>query len=294
MRISTGYQFETFAGQVSATQARLFEVQRQLSTGKRLLDPSDDPSGTRIVLSYGSLRSGLEQYGKNLDMAKGFLGFSEQGLAETGDIMRQAYTFAVQGANSSTDQTGRNAMADQVAQLQRRLVDVANTQGPSGQFIFGGQKTDAKPYQVSGNTLVYSGDAGSMNVEISSTDSLAMNSLMGPQFVDAYQKLEDLKSRLLGGNIGGLSGVSIADLQGQMDVFGKERSAVGSKLQTVEQTTSSHQRRVDEFTKGISDVQDVDLTETILKYKQAESAYEAALMAASQGYGLSLVDFIRA
>lgn len=294
MRISTGYQFETLASQASAAQARLFEVQRRLSTGKRLLDPSDDPAGTRVLLSYRSLRTGLEQYDKNLQMAKGFLGFTEQGLADTADIMREGYKFALQGANSSTDQVGRIAMADEVVQLQRRLVEIANTQGSSGQFIFGGQKTDAKPYQVAGNTLVYSGDSGSLNVEISSTDTLAANSLMGQQFVNAYQQLEDLKSRLLGGDIGGLSGVSVAEMQAAMSIFNKERSAVGAKLNTVEETTSYHVRRADEFTKSISDVEDVDVAETILKYKQAESAYQAALEVASQGFGLSLVDFIRA
>lgn len=293
MRISTGYQFDKFASQVSASQARLFDAQRQISTGKRIEVASDDPSGTRALLGYKSLRSGIEQYSQNLGMAKGFLSFTEEALGETAAIMRQGYEFALRGANSSTDQIGRNAMADEVSQLQRRLADLANTQGSSGNYIFGGHKIDAKPFTVSGSSLIYGGDAGTIRVEISPNDTLPVNSLMGSQFVSAYQELEDLKSRLLGGDIGGLSGVSIPGLQDEQNAINLERGRVGVKLRSVEEMIGSHARRAEELTSGISGIEDVDLTEAIVGYKQAETAYQAALQAASLGYGLSLMDFIR-
>ena len=50
--------------------------------------------GGRIVLDYKKLRSGLEQYTKNLNMARGFLGHTEEALGSTGDVMRSAYELA--------------------------------------------------------------------------------------------------------------------------------------------------------------------------------------------------------
>ena len=293
MRISTGYQFDKFASQVSTSQARLFEAQRQISTGKRIESASDDPVGTRALLGYKSLRAGIEQYSQNLGMAKGFLSFTEEALGESAAIMRQGYELALRGANSSTDQVGRDAMADEVTQLQRRLADLANTQGASGSYIFGGYKIDAKPYTVSGSTLVYGGDTGAINVEVSANDTLPVNSLMGTQFVSAYQELEDLKSHLMGGDIGGLSGVSIPGLQDEQNAFNLERGRVGIKLRSVEEMIGNHARRAEELTSGISGIEDVDLTEAIVGYKQAETAYQAALQASTLGYGLSLMDFIR-
>ena len=62
MRISTGYQFESYAGQVSASQARLFEAQRAVSSGKRIDDMAYDVGGGRVRISYRSLKSGTQQY----------------------------------------------------------------------------------------------------------------------------------------------------------------------------------------------------------------------------------------
>src|SRR5688572_23444555 len=133
MRISTGYQFESYSNQISASQARMFELQRQVASGKRFDEASDDPVATYSLLSFRTLRSGMEQYQKNLHMAKGFLGMTEGALAEANAIMRHGYELAVTGANAATDQTGRNAMVNEIIEMQKRLVDVANSRGSAGQ-----------------------------------------------------------------------------------------------------------------------------------------------------------------
>src|SRR5687767_12920137 len=120
MRISTGYQFDSYSSQIAASEARMFEAQKRVSTGKRINVASDDPIGTRTVLNYRSLQSANSQYADNLKMAKGFLGFTEESLGETSDVMRQAYQFAVRGANTATDQVGRQGMVAEVTELQRR------------------------------------------------------------------------------------------------------------------------------------------------------------------------------
>ncbi|MBC8066311.1 MAG: flagellar hook-associated protein FlgL [Chlorobia bacterium] len=293
MRISTAYQFESYTSDIRLAQERMAIAGRQVSTGKRLEKPSDDPLGTSRMLTMRSYKAATEQYSKNLQVAKGVLGYTEDSLGSLHDGVKRAYALAVQGANSATDQTGRNAMAQEITEIQSRLVQIANTRGPSGQFIFAGQDNGSTPYIVSGATITFNGDGNPVLVEVSPSETMQVNSLGEPMFSDIYNKLETLKNNLLGGNVGAISGVSITDMQTAMTNINAERGQVGAKLRQVDEYNNQYTRRVDDLTQGISDIEEVDVSQAIMSYQLAQTAYEAALRVASQGYQLSLMDFIQ-
>lgn len=293
MRISTNYQYDTFQFDIRSAQEKLTEVSQQLSSGKRINQLSDDPTAVSQTISMRSLRSGMDQYASNLHMAKGALGYVDTTASEMSDMLRQAYQLAVQGASSATDQTGRNAMAAQISTLQSRLIDLANTKGPTGGYLFSGQKTSTKPYTLSGSTLVFNGDNNAINVETGPGETMQTNVSGEPMISDIYNRLESLKSNLTGGQIGALSGVDISNIQSSLDTISTLRGQVGSRLQKVDDLTSQWQRRSDELTKNISDVEDVDMSEAAVRYQQANQAYTAALTVAGQGFRLSLMDFIK-
>ena len=271
----------------------MFESQRQVTTGKRIHSVSDDPFGATQVIGLRSLKAASEQYKKNVDTARGYLGFSEVALGESHDIMRRAYELAVRGANGATDQMAREGMVTEIQQLQQRILDLANARGPSGQYLFAGQDSGNKPFVLNGNSLTYGGDAFDVVVETSPTETLAINTKGDPLFIEAYDRLETLKNNLMGGNVSALSGVSIPELQTSMRDLNAARGVVGVKLQEVERLQADHVRRIDEFTRSISDVEDVDLAEAITKYQMSQVAYEAALNVAANGFKLSLMDFMR-
>lgn len=293
MRISTAYQFESYTSDIRLAQERMAIAGRQVSTGKRLEKPSDDPLGTSRVLTMRSYKAATEQYTKNLQVAKGVLGYTEDALGSLHDGVKRAYALAVQGANSATDQTGRNAMAQEITEIQSRLVQIANSRGPAGQFIFAGQDNTAVPYTVGGGTITFNGDNNPVVIEISPSETMQVNSLGEPMFSDTYNKLETLKNNLLGGNVGAISGVGINDMQSAMTNINAERGQVGAKLRQVDEYNNQYTRRVDDLTQGISDIEEVDVSQAIMSYQLAQTAYEAALRVASQGYQLSLMDFIQ-
>src|SRR5512135_1852235 len=118
MRISTNYQYDTFQYDIHVAQERLSTASSQLSSGKRINSASDDPVGVSRTVSMRSLRAGMEQYGKNLNAAKGALGFTDTTMQEISTLLQRAYQLGVSGASSSTDQSGRNAMAAEIATMQ--------------------------------------------------------------------------------------------------------------------------------------------------------------------------------
>lgn len=292
MRISTPYQYGTYSSDVARAQERYVSLQRQVSTGKRINVLSDDPLGMASVISLRHLQEGLGQYQKNLTAAKGQLGLAEASLGEAQTLMRRSYELAVSGANGATDPQARSAMVSELNEIQKRLLDLGNTQGSNGQYLFGGQITDVKPFTVDTSGLVYNGDDLDRMVEAAPGEIL-VSSVPARQIVtDAYAAIESLKTHLQGDH-NAISGVDIPALQESLRDINGLRGVVGARLGSVEQWMNDHARRGDEFAVNISDIEEVDITEAIVQYQMAETAYGAALQVASQGFRLSLMDFIQ-
>jgi len=292
MRISTSYKYDTLQFDIQNAADRLATITQQVATGKRINQPSDDPVGVGQTINMRSLQSAMEQYQSNLNTAKGSLGTVDNTASDITDLLNQANQIAVSGASGTTDQIGRNAMAAQITSLQARLVDLANTKGPDGSYIFAGQKTNTKPYTINAGGLVFNGNVNPIRVETGPGETVQANVPGEPMISDLYTRLESLKSNLTGGQVGAISGIDLANLKSSLDTVSNMRGDVGARMQTVQDMTSQWQRRSDDLTKNISDVEDIDMSAAMVQYQQATQAYQAALTVAGQGFRLSILDFI--
>jgi flagellar hook-associated protein 3 FlgL len=183
---------------------------------------------------------------------------------------------------------------DKIGKLQQRVMQLGNTKGFGGQYIFAGQNSGSQPFTLNGggNGLTYSGDTNNVSIEVGPNQSLTVNTQADKLFQDAYTALENLKNDLAGGNIPLLSGQDIPALQKSMDAAKLARGNVGSSLQFVQEQTTFNQRRIDEATVKISDIEDVDLAESITKYQLADTAYKATLQSIAMADRYHLMDFI--
>lgn len=294
MRVSTGYQYDVYNANIRNAMSNYFDAQKRVMTGKRFTRVSEDPVAALTALGARSLRSRLEQLDKNLMVAKEYSGTTETVLDEINSVMKRAYTLAIQGASDATTQESRDAMADEIATLEQRLVDLGNTQGVNGKFIFSGQASDTKPFSAAGGVLTFAADTLPINVEIRPGEVMRANLENADTFFDGlYTTLETLRTDLQGGNVQQLSEVDVANLRTALDNVGAARGLNATKLQEIERLHSEGQRRMDDLTKTISDNEDIDLTEAITEMQMAETAYTATLQVASQGFRLSLMDFLR-
>jgi flagellar hook-associated protein 3 FlgL len=293
MRISSGYQFDSYTRSVSDAQRKLVESQNRAMTGKRISKPSDDPTGAAATVRMGALKQSLEQYRSNSTAARGVLGSTENALSGVADLAKRAYELAVRGSNSTVNAEGRAAMAAEAAEMQRRLVDLGNSKDPVGGYLFAGQRNDQPAFEVGVNGLVFKGDGNARMAEVAADQTVVVSTPGTPLLTDLYARLETLRKGLADGDTSQISATSIPDMQKSIDALSLERAGVGTRLNTLKDVESQHLRREDELTGRISDVEEVDMTQAIMDYRLAESAYEAALNVASQGFRLSLMDFIR-
>lgn len=293
MRVGMLHQYDSYNRSIQQAYQRYFGAQQEVLTGKRQNLLENDPAGATFVLRGNALKTTIAQYDKNLRTATDYFGSSDVAFSEVSTMLKRASVLAIQGANATADQPSRTAMAKEIAQIQGRLAELANSKGQSGQYLFAGQANSAAPYSVVANALVYAGDNNSVVVESGPGQTMAVNTLAQNMFTGTYAALEALKNDLNSGNVANIGGADLGAIQNSLNAFNDERGNIGAKMSRVKDLTLALTKRTDELTAKIADTEEVDMAESIQTYRIAETAYSAALQVTAQSMRLSLMDFIR-
>ena len=159
MRVSTSWIQQQSVGSMMERQSDLSDLNTQLSTGKRINQPSDDPVGAARALDMSHLIADAAQYQRNITTANARLGLEEQTLANSGNVLQRVRTLLLQAANGSQTDGSRSDIAAELAQLRGQLLGQANSTDGQGEYIFAGNRTGTQPF-VSGDSVSYLGDDG--------------------------------------------------------------------------------------------------------------------------------------
>ena len=161
MRISTSWMQQSAINDILDRQSQMAQTQQQLSSGKRILNASDDPVAAAQVLNLQHVESANQQYQRNIDSANGRLGLEETSLDQVSSILQRARTLALQGTNGTETTNDRSAIATELRQLFSQLVQTANTTDSQGDALFAGNAVRATPFvQGADFSVAYAGDDG--------------------------------------------------------------------------------------------------------------------------------------
>jgi flagellar hook-associated protein 3 FlgL len=144
-RASDLLRFDSSSRQIDNTQQQLLQVQQQISTGNRIIDPSDDPGNASIVMGLQQTSVQQTQYLANVQQSQSQLNQVDSSLNSLNSLVTQATTIASQSVGSDMTAAQRQANAQVVAALRNQTLSVANTQF-EGSYIFGGSRSTAQPY----------------------------------------------------------------------------------------------------------------------------------------------------
>lgn len=148
MRITPGIISAQSLRNLQAALAALARQQNLLSSGRRIVAPSDDPGGMAQSLTIRSRQAATEQFQKNLGEARDSLHATDAVLQSVLETVIRAKEVAVQGANDTNSALDKQGLGAHVDQLLEELVSLGNTRGNRGQFLLGGQESTVAPYTV--------------------------------------------------------------------------------------------------------------------------------------------------
>lgn len=175
MRISSMQIFNIARQGMADVNQSLVKTQEQMSTGKRILTPADDPVAATKILQITDELQAIEQYRKNIDMAHNNIAFEESALNGVNSVIQRMQEMAVAAGNTGTlTQSDYRSMASEVSERLDEMVNLLNSRNASGDYIFGGYKSASAPF--SGNSVNgfnYHGDDGQQRIKIADNATVA-------------------------------------------------------------------------------------------------------------------------
>ncbi len=176
MRISTSMMYDLGVGTVQQQFGDLQKLQQQLATGRRILNPSDDPIASARALEVSQSQSTNEQFSTNGDQAKGALSLQESTLSQVGDLLQNARVVAVNAGNPALSNSDRASLATELQGYYDQLMGLANTTDGNGQYLFSGYKGSTQPFTQGATGVNYNGDQGQRRVQISASRQVPVSS----------------------------------------------------------------------------------------------------------------------
>lgn len=176
MRISSNTIFEAGIRPIQQQQVDLLKTQQQLSTGRRILTPADDPVGSARALEVTQSSSLNGQYTTNRKTATSTLGLEESILGSVTSLIQDLQTVAVNAGNPTLSNENRASLATELRGRYQELLGLANSNDGNGQYLFAGYQGATKPFtETSPGNVAYNGDQGQRLVQISASRQLAVS-----------------------------------------------------------------------------------------------------------------------
>jgi len=169
IRVSTANLYLQSEQGINADQAALMNTQAQLSSGKQINSPADNPVGAAQAALLQSNLSQLGQFKSNQAQASQLLNNASSTLTQVTNVMQSVNSTLVQAGNGALSDSGRSALAAQLQQDLNQLVGLANTSDGQGGYLFGGSVTSAPPFVQSGNNVSFVGNNDLPGLQISQT-----------------------------------------------------------------------------------------------------------------------------
>lgn len=175
MRISTNTFYDSGAGRLGDLQSGLMKTQEQLSSGRRILTPSDDPVGAAQALEFTQAQAANTQYKTNRQDARDALSQEESVLSSVTKLLQDAKTLVVSAGNGALDDTQRGYIATELRGQLDDLISLANSKDGAGNYLFSGFQSNVQPFSPSTSGAQYSGDQGRRLLQASSARQIAAN-----------------------------------------------------------------------------------------------------------------------
>lgn len=167
MRVSTSWIYSSGAAVLTQKQADLARAQQQLSSGNRVLAPSDDPVAAAAALTVRDSMALAARYASNQAAAQSTLGLTESTLGQIGNALQDVRTLAVQAGNGTLNAADRRSLAIQLRGQIDSLVGLANSRDGAGGYLFSGYQDQTPPFARTAAGVVYQGDQGGRALQVS-------------------------------------------------------------------------------------------------------------------------------
>lgn len=306
MAISTRYTFDRSVLRMQDAQTRIGDTQAQLSTGKRIVNASDDADRVNTIQRVQSALQRQDNYAQTLTTLDDRLRTQETALNNASNALIRLKELTVQAANDTMGPADRQNIAVELESLKQDLLGLANTRDVNGNYLFGGTRVGAAPFASEpGGVAAYHGDQTTIEVAVGDQRRVVANRAGsdvftgvvrdtpdGPQGVGFFQVIDDLTAAVRGSDRARMTR-ALGEIDKLQEGFSGALAEVGADARVVEL-----QRGIIEDTRlrlqsTLSGLQDTDYTEAVTRLNKEMLALEAAQSSFAKASSLNLFNFLK-
>ena len=312
MRTSTQMMYEQNMRGITDSQSRWLSYGEQMSTGKRVNRPSDDPIAASQAIVLSQSQSQNSQFALARTFATQKVSLEDNVLTQVNTAISSVREKLVYASNGTLSDDDRLSLATDIQGIRDQLMNLANTTDGNGRFIFAGYKTESAPFDaVTGD---YNGGAEAISQQVDTARNMTI-SHTGQQI---FESITSNAEQLPGGGYGQTNMFKILDsaiaslkipiendpaaataqsqviANAQIGIKNSQNNIltvvadVGTKMNELEKLDTLGDDRALGQTKQMSDLVDVDWNEAISSYTMQQAALQASYKAFSDMQGMSL------
>lgn len=271
---------------------------QQMSSGRLINMPSDNPAGAAALVESKSLQSQNDQFLKNTSNVEGLLQTADSTLSSVVTAVNRAISLGVQGGNDTLSVADRQAIAQQVQGIQTQIIQLANV-SYQGNYVFAGTATKTQPFvadPTSPDGVTYQGNDNTNSVQIAEGQSIQVNQ-PGDQIFqgaggDVFGALQQLVTALQTGDTNGI-GTATTQLGGALNYLSQQRVFYGNAVNQLTANQSFLQLEKVNLQSQENAIDAVDMAKAATDLSQSQLTQSAALAALAKVLPLSLMDYLK-
>ncbi|MDQ0352901.1 flagellar hook-associated protein 3 FlgL [Alkalibacillus filiformis] len=301
MRVTQNMLNNNMLNNLRQNSAEMQRSMEQLSTGKKINRPSDDPVVAMKGVDYRSELSKVEQFERNMSEVRSWMDTSDEAMNEAGQSLQRIRELVVQASNDTYDGDDRANMASEVEEIKNHLTELANSR-VNNKYIFNGANTLEPRFDIDEEGNRTSENANDDAVEIEVSDGVYIQSNINPEnaFSDEmFNSLDEVVDALRGGDLEeGEDGaeVRVSQFLDELDDHNQnlvnERADLGARMNRADLIENRLSQQKVTTNQLKSNNEDADMSEVIMNLQMQENVHRASLGAGARVLQPTLMDFL--
>jgi flagellar hook-associated protein 3 FlgL len=276
---------------LNGNQDQINKIQQQISSGKLIQTPSEDPINASLSLQLKTSLSVSKGYQQTAALAKDWMSTADTSLDKLEELGSNAQNILLSGLNDTADASLRaSSLAPELSAIITQIVDLGNSKYMDN-YVFSGVKVDTPAFDA--NTFAYQGISKTMYRSIGQNNKLVLNINGDEAISPLLQAVINARDQLAANDTTNLPN-TLNDLKNALNTLTTARSANAARMQQVDDTISYLEKSDSGITAILTEKEDTNMAEadsTLLSY---QNTYQTVLEVGSRTLSaLNLFDYLQ-
>lgn len=297
MRVNPNMSPDVLSG-IQNTEQSLQTALEQLSTGKRVNQPSDNASASATMVNILATSARVDQYTKNSSSVLAQVQMADSALSAVVTSLSRAVSLGTEGATGSLTAANRQAIATQLQGVLSSVLAQANI-SYQGVGLFSGTAAPAQAFTAdasSASGFKYNGNSGVNYSPVSDGVNVQIN-VPGSQIFDqagvsVLGALSTLIDKLQNGTVAEIGDATTA-VSSAISYVGQQRVTYANTVNQINAQESFLSQETINLTSQGKSLIGIDTAEAATALTQAQLAHSAVLAAAGKILPNTLLDYLK-